>query len=81
MFSTFALANDAHFILWNLMSSLRVRYQTIEFGDNDIHVRTLRDRQQFSDSGSDEAEKLGVSPASWPLFGVVWDSSHDITSS
>ena len=58
------------------MSSLRVRYQTIEFGDNDIHVRTLRDRQQFSDSGSDEAEKLGVSPASWPLFGVVWDSSQ-----
>lgn len=58
------------------MSSLRVRYQTIEFGDNDIHVCTLRDRQQFSDSGSAEAEKVGVSPASWPLFGVIWDSSQ-----
>jgi predicted nicotinamide N-methyase len=58
------------------MSSLRFRYQTIEFGDSDIHVRTLRDRQQFSDSGSIEAEKLGVSPASWPLFGVIWDSSQ-----
>jgi len=58
------------------MSSLRFRYQTIEFGDSDIHVRTLRDRQQFSDSGSIEAEKLGVSPASWPMFGVIWDCSQ-----
>lgn len=58
------------------MSSLRVRYQTIEFGDNDIHVQTLRDRQQFSDAGSAGAEKLGVSPASWSLFGVIWDSSQ-----
>ena len=58
------------------MSSLRFRYQTIEFGDTDVHVRTLRDRQQFSEKCSIEAEKLGVSPASWPLFGVIWDSSQ-----
>jgi len=58
------------------MSSFRLRYQTIEFGDNDIHVQTLRDRQQFSDSGSADAEKVGVSPASWSLFGVIWDSSQ-----
>jgi len=56
------------------MSSLRVRYQTIEYGDVDIHLRTLRDRQQFDDEDG-VAESLGVSPASWPLFGVVWDSS------
>jgi predicted nicotinamide N-methyase len=56
------------------MSSLRVRYQTIEYGDVDIHLRTLRDRQQFDDEDG-AAESLGVSPASWPLFGVVWDSS------
>lgn len=57
------------------MSSVRVRYQTIEFDDIDIHVRTLRDSQQFSD---DEgiAEKLGISSATWPLFGIVWDSSR-----
>ena len=57
------------------MSPLRVRYQTIEIGDADIHVRTLRDRQQFCDKDG-AAEKLGVSPASWPLFGVIWDSSQ-----
>ncbi len=53
------------------MSPLRFRYQTYEFGDIDIHVRALRDRQQFDDAHG-VAERLGVSPASWPLFGVVW---------
>ena len=55
------------------MSSLRVRYQTIEFGEVDIHLRTLRDNQEFQDKDG-EAEKLGISSASWPLFGVVWDA-------
>lgn len=57
------------------MSSLRFRYQTLEFGDHDIHVRTLRDRQQFSDPDG-TAEALGISSASWPLFGVVWESGE-----
>jgi predicted nicotinamide N-methyase len=57
------------------MSKLRVRYQTIEFGDNDIHLRTLRDRQQFSDDLHLAAD-VGICSASWPLFGVVWESSE-----
>jgi len=57
------------------MSGLRVRYQTIEFGETDIHVRTLRDRQQFADVGG-VAEKLGISSALWPLFGVIWASGE-----
>lgn len=56
------------------MSLLRFCYQTIEFGDVDIHVRTLRDKQQFSDDG-DVALRLGISSAMWPLFGVIWPSS------
>lgn len=56
------------------MSSLRYRYQTLEFGDTDIHLRTLRDKQQFSDDDG-IAEKLGINSATWPLFGVIWDSS------
>jgi predicted nicotinamide N-methyase len=56
------------------MSTLRVRYQTIEFGDVDIHVRTLRDKQQFQDDEG-EAQKLGISSANWSLFGVIWPSS------
>jgi len=56
------------------MSSLRFRYRTIEFGDTDIHLRTLRDRQQYADDDN-VASKLGISSANWPLFGVIWDSS------
>ena len=57
------------------MSLLRFRYQTIEFGDTDIHLRTLRDKQQYLDVDG-VAKKLGISSATWPLFGVVWASSE-----
>ena len=58
------------------MSSLpRVRYQTIEFGDVDIHLRTLRDHMQYLDVDG-VAEKLGISSATWPIFGVVWASGR-----
>ena len=57
------------------MSLLRFRYQTIEFGKADIHLRTLRDKQEFLDVDN-AAEKLGISSAQWPLFGVVWESSE-----
>lgn len=54
---------------------VRVAYETIEFGEEDIHVRTLRDKQEYNDD-SGEAEALGISSASWSLFGVVWESSR-----
>ena len=57
------------------MSSLRYQYKTYEFDKIDIHVRTLRDKQEFSDPDK-VAEELGISSAQWPLFGVVWPSSE-----
>jgi len=57
------------------MQPLRFRYQTIEIGDVDIHIRSLRDKQQFSDTLG-EAAALGISSAQWSLFGVVWESSE-----
>ncbi len=57
------------------MPPLRLRYQTLEFGDTDIHVRTLRDRQQFQDVEG-IAESLGISSATWPLFGIIWESGR-----
>jgi predicted nicotinamide N-methyase len=57
------------------MSSLRFQYQTYEFNDIDIHVRTLRDKQEFLDADK-VAEKLGISSAQWPLFGIIWPSSE-----
>lgn len=56
-------------------SSLRVRYQTIEFGKLDIHLRTLRDLQEFEDE-HDQAGQLGISSAAWPLFGVLWTAGE-----
>jgi predicted nicotinamide N-methyase len=57
------------------MSRVRVRYQTYEFGDTDIHVRTLRDRQQFDETDL-AAEQQGISSAAWSLFGIVWESGE-----
>ncbi|UZE96587.1 class I SAM-dependent methyltransferase [Alkalimarinus alittae] len=57
-----------------MTSPLRVRYQTVEFGSTDIHVCTLRDKQEFSDPKG-IAHDLGISDAQWPLFGVIWPSS------
>lgn len=57
------------------MPPVRVRYQTIEFENLDIHVCSLRDNQQFSDPLG-AAEALGISSAQWPLFGVIWASSQ-----
>lgn len=56
------------------MTNLRLSYQTIEFGKTDIHLCTLRDKQEFHDPDG-VAEKLGISSATWPIFGVVWPSS------
>lgn len=58
----------------SLLDSVRVRYQTLEFDDTDIHICTLRDNQQFSDPNN-EALDLGICSASWPLFGILWPSS------
>lgn len=57
-----------------MSTPIRVRYQTIEFDSVDIHLCTLRDKQQFSDPEG-IAEELGISSATWPLFGVIWPSS------
>ena len=56
------------------MTNLRVCYQTIEFGNIDIHLCTLRNKQEFYDPGR-IAEKLGISSAAWPIFGIIWPSS------
>lgn len=57
------------------MKPYRVRYQTIEIGDLDVHLRTLRDLGQYSDSLGTAAQ-AGIARAAWPLFGVIWPSSQ-----
>jgi predicted nicotinamide N-methyase len=55
------------------MTNLRISYQTIEFGKTDIHLCTLRNNQEFYDPQC-IAKQLGISSATWPIFGVVWPS-------
>jgi predicted nicotinamide N-methyase len=40
-------------------------------GVDDLLIRSLTDRQQFHDPRG-HAERIGISSASWPLFGMTW---------
>lgn len=54
---------------------MRIKYSTIEFSKQDIHLRTLRDTQEFNDK-DDIAKNLGIDPSTWSLFGVLWPSGE-----
>lgn len=56
------------------MQNLLLKYETITVNKIDYLIRSLKDRQQFYDH-EQHAEALGISPATWPLFGVVWPSA------
>lgn len=51
---------------------------TIE-GAADLVMRSLLDRQQFADP-SGAAERLGISTASWPMFGLLWPSGAELAA-
>lgn len=58
------------------MPGYQVKHENISvLGVADLRIRSLLDRQQYSDPQG-EAEALGVSPASWPLFGLLWPSGQ-----
>jgi predicted nicotinamide N-methyase len=42
-------------------------------GVDDLLIRSLADRQQFHDPRG-HAQHIGISSASWPLFGLAWPS-------
>lgn len=53
------------------MAGYRVETNTQRIGKLDYQVRALTDRRQYFDPDG-EAQRAGVTPASWPLFGVLW---------
>lgn len=57
------------------LGGVRLCYTTLEIGGLDFHLRVLRDNQQCPDS-IDDVEHLGISSATWPLFGVLWQSEE-----
>ena len=48
-------------------------------GADHLQIRSLLDRQQFADPLG-EAERLGISSASWPLFGLLWPSGAQLAA-
>jgi predicted nicotinamide N-methyase len=51
----------------------QVKFETITIGSFDFKIRSLKDREQFYDPLG-EAERLGISSALWPIFGLIWPS-------
>ncbi len=47
------------------------RIVVLNIGGEDYRIRALRDRQQFHDPDG-EAERAGISSATWPIFGQLW---------
>ncbi|RXJ69547.1 histidine kinase [Halarcobacter ebronensis] len=58
------------------MSNIRVKYNTYEFDKIDIHLKTLRDKQEYDNEKEQELNEYGISSATWSLFGVVWPASQ-----
>jgi predicted nicotinamide N-methyase len=44
-----------------------------------LNIRSLLDRQQYADP-SGAAQRLGISSAAWPLFGLVWPSGLQLAA-
>lgn len=55
--------------------SYQTKVEVLTLGGVDYRIRSLLDRQQYDDP-TGEAERAGISSASWPLFGMVWPSSR-----
>lgn len=49
--------------------------ETVTVSDIDYQIRSLKNRQQFCDD-QQQADALGISSASWPLFGMLWPASR-----
>jgi predicted nicotinamide N-methyase len=57
------------------MQPYLLKHETITVNSIDYLIRSLKDRQQFYDH-EDTAAALGISSATWSLFGVVWPASR-----
>ena len=62
------------------MPGYLVKHQSIAIaGVDNLTIRLLLDRQQFFDPLG-EAERRGISSASWPLFGLLWPSGAHLAA-
>ncbi len=56
------------------MAEYQIKLETLSVAGLAMQVRSLLDKQQFHDPDG-EAERIGISSATWPLFGLVWPSA------
>ena len=56
------------------MTGYQIKLETLDVAGLAMQVRSLLDKQQFHDPDG-EAERIGISSAAWPLFGLVWPSA------
>lgn len=62
------------------MPGYQLKLEQIQIpGVDDLQIRSLLDRQQFADPDG-SALRQGVSSATWPLFGLLWPSGHELAS-
>ena len=60
------------------MPGYQVKHEQVAVpGADDLHIRSLRDGQQFSDACG-TAAALGISSAQWSLFGLLWPSGRQL---
>jgi predicted nicotinamide N-methyase len=63
-----------------VMPGYRTQQQRITIaGADDLVIRSLSDRQQFSDPRG-LALRLGISSATWPIFGLPWPSGLQLAA-
>ncbi|MEN9657470.1 MAG: hypothetical protein RL571_935 [Pseudomonadota bacterium] len=56
----------------------QIKHQQVAVaGGLELNIRSLLDIQQYYDPLG-EAEKVGISPACWPLFGQLWPSAQKL---
>ena len=58
-----------------LPTGYHVKLQTVSGTGADLTLRSLLDRVQYHDPDG-EAERAGICPAAWPLFGQLWPSGQ-----
>lgn len=53
----------------------RTRLDTVQGSGADLQLRSLQDSNQYHDPEG-TAERAGIPPAAWPLFGLLWPSGQ-----
>lgn len=62
-----------------MKDQLNYRYETLEIGSLEIHIRSLRDVQEYQDD-EHQALKVGINDTLWSISGVLWPAGFVLAS-